>query len=219
MKRRPWAAATILIALVLLGPSLAGCLGSAQATALQHRDAATSRAHAWDPNATLALVLGVEGNLTSAFHDGSWDTDGNATYWHHASSDPHKGDGRTELWLYRYVAADRPHEAYVVVVDQSGKVLRNQTVPRWIEGHALGSWSIDSDQAAQIAANSNGGIAKGTSAASYGVVLVLSGDHDGHAVWTVAGGGRDQNGGGFGIVRIDAVNGTVLSSFGGYRSA
>jgi hypothetical protein len=58
--------AAVALAAVLAAPAFAGCLGSAQASAMDQEGAAEDRARQWDEDAQLALVMGVEGDFAAA---------------------------------------------------------------------------------------------------------------------------------------------------------
>lgn len=230
----------VAIVLMVAAP-MAGCI-TAQATAMQYRDAAHARANEWDSGAELAQIVGVEGQFESAMSSGSFggssgsgsyggygdyggsgdtrvrSSHGDAPYWDRAKDDPRVGDGRAEFWVYSFVAEGRD-ETFIVVVDQDGQVIDNGTEAKE-DDVPIGTWNVDSDRALQIAKDNNEGIRRGTDSDNFGLVMVLDRDPDqDNARWTVVGGGGDASGGGGGVVIIDAVTGEVLSSQGGFSGS
>ncbi len=210
MTRRPWILAIVLVA----GPMLGGCLGTAQATAMEEQPTAEDRAQQWAADAELVAIIGVEGTFPA--YGGHADQE--ASYWSRAAEDDELGDGHCEIWAYRFVSEQRPDQVFTVVVDKDGEVIDTSTGDGG-DDRPIGSYEIDSDEAAEIAFEANQGLAEGTSKEHYGLVLNLAQDDD-HAnpVWTIAGGGGDGTGGGGGVVVIDAATGEILSNHGGYSS-
>lgn len=230
----------ILMVALVAAPALSGCL-TAQATAMQYQDTAHARAQDWDPDAELAGIFGVEGTFGAMFGgvpwmgpspqmSGSMDWDGSGpgasaqsqhgekAYWSRAREDPNVGDGRTEFWIYGFVAEGRS-EAFYVVVDRDGEVLDTGTTARDEDTVPVGQYNVDSDRALQIAKDANQGLEEGLDSENFGLVMGLKRDADqDHARWFVAGGGGDESGGGGGFVVIDAVTGEVLESQGGFGS-
>lgn len=202
---RPLALAALLAAL----PLLAGCVGTAQATAKDSLNPADEAAKAWAADAELARITGAEGAWRAS--------EARAADFARAASDEKVGDGRCEVWAYRYVAASQAR-AYVVVVDRDGRVVRAGEEAKQPGERALGAWRVDSDEALRIAKGASEGLREGTQKESFGVVSTLKLDAAGTPVWTVTGGGGDRTGGGGGVVRLDAANGKVLSAEGGYGS-
>lgn len=199
----------VLLATLVAAPALAGCLGSAQATAMDQRDPADDRAQQWDEDAQLAKIVGLEGNTSSGSGDGY---DGSAAYWEPAREDDSVGDGRIAVWVYVYVSPNEPGKTFVVVV-HDGEI--EQTEEEDEDEQALPEFSVDSDEAAEIAAENNEGIATAKDSENYGFVYHLETNDDGIPTWFVAGGGGDDDGGGGGFVVIDARNGEVLESRSG----
>lgn len=198
---------------------LAGCVGTAQATAMSTRTPADDAAKRWDPNAELVAVVGMEGSWGSSSGNpfGAWTSSGtSASDWSRSSQDGKVGDGRCETWMYRYVSPTKSG-AYVVIVDRDGKVTKEGPDKRKSDDVALGAWQVDSDRALEAAKNANAGLKQGVESANFGFVSILHRDDDyTNAVWLIAGGGGDSTGGGGGMAIVDAVNGAVLSSRGGY---
>ncbi|HEX2022717.1 MAG TPA: hypothetical protein VHH36_08380 [Candidatus Thermoplasmatota archaeon] len=211
--------ALLLVATATL-PLLAGCVGTAQATAMESRSAADEAAARWASDAQLAQVVGVEGSsslasMASAFAS-SWG--GGASDFERAGEDEEVGDGRAEVWAYRYLAASKDR-SLVVVVDRDGAVLRQGEEGRDAREPTLGEWTVDSDRALALAKEANEGLRKGTSSEHFGTVAVLARDPGSpRAWWIVAGGGGSLSGGGGGFVKLDAVSGEVLESQGGFGS-
>lgn len=199
---RPLALVAVLAAL----PLLAGCVGSVQATARDALSPADEAARAWDADARLAQVTGVEGAWSAGAQ--------RASDFTRAGSDEKVGDGRCEVWAYRYVAPDKAR-AYVVVVDRDGAVLREGEDAKHADDRALGAWRVDSDEALRIAKGASAGLREGMQKESFGVVSTLKPGPAGTPVWVITGGGGDSTGGGGGVVRLDATSGQVLAAEGG----
>lgn len=191
---------------------LAGCVGSAQAaSAKQNLAPADEAAKAWDPEARLVQIVGVEGtfaSLAAAFAKASTQD------FAPAGEDETIGDGLAEVWVYRYVAAAKA-KSFVVVLDKEGGVVRKGEEAKRDDDRPLASWVLDSDEAMTLALKANDGLAKGVEGRYFGVVSVLHQESAGNPVWLVAGGGGDLTGGAGGHVVLDAVTGKVLSSEGG----
>lgn len=88
--RRTRRSALFLGLVVLTVPALAGCM-TAQAAAMQYEPAAQDRATAWDPDAELAGIFGVEGAFSSAWMGGF-------TPWSSSSSSSSSGWGSWGSW-------------------------------------------------------------------------------------------------------------------------
>lgn len=204
----------LAFAAILASPALAGCIGTAAASATEVMSAADDAARAWDAEAQLVNVVGIEGTfpaLVAAAFGASSGGD-----WTAAEEDEKVGDGRAELWAFRYVAPGKSR-AYVVVVDKDDNVVRAEESFRR-DDEPLGAWSVDSDDALGIARGANDALAKGVARDEFGVFALLH-HENGRAEWVVAGGGVDDAGAGGGFVRIDANTGDVLESAGGFRDA
>lgn len=204
--------ARLLLALALLtAPGLAGCIQGAQAaTAQQTADPARDRAADWAEDAELASATGMEGR-----HGGQHEAD----YWDRAGDDEEVGDGRCKVWRYVFVADSKPDEAYVVALDDEGEVLEQQTQPRSEDDAALGDWSVDSDEALQIAKEANDDLAEGIDRDNYGLLMELERDSaNENPAWFVAGGGAESGEAAGGYVVLDAVTGDVLETRGGSTS-
>lgn len=227
MPREPLKAWPAILALASL-LVLAGCLGAAQgATARGSLSPADQAAGAWDPGAELARIVGVEGTFGFAWMGGfagAWSGHaawwgGGATHWERSAEDPRVGDGRCEVWVYRYVAPNRD-EAFVVVVDRNGTVVRQGPDEREDDDVPVGEWRIDSDRALAIAKEANQGLREGLGGQRFSVVEVLGREPARErGAWLVAGGGGGPGGGGGGFVLLDAVSGEVLRSEGGFGTA
>ena len=152
-ERRAWIRALLAACVVLA--AVAGCtartdeaLGhfeSASATA----DVALDAARAWHPAAALMSIVGVEPNRPGAGAD-------DAQGFQHltAREDPRVGDGRAQAWMHTFT--NQENASYAVVVSGSGEVLwsgpSGEDDPRRGGAGPLGEWSVDSDEAATIAA-------------------------------------------------------------------
>lgn len=221
MSPTSWRAA-ILGALVLLAaPLLAGCVGTASAaSAKEWQTPADEAAKAWDADATLVNVVGAEGTFPMAlaarffgFDDGAGGED-----WAEAEGDEKVGDGKAELWLYRYVSENK-ETAYAVVVAE-GKVIRAEEDSRHEEDAPLGAWVLDSDAALAAALEANEGLRVGVQGEHYGIGAFLSRmDADSPPRWMIAGMGGGASGGGGGYVLLDAETGEVIESQGGFRQS
>lgn len=199
---------TILLFAALVAPAFAGCVGTAQATANESLQPADAAAKGWDADAQLARIVGVEGQWVVGAPGGGQD-------WSKAADDDSIGDGRAELWMFRYVAPDKT-QAYVVMVDKSGKVVDQAEERRTSEDAPIGAWSLDSDEALSIALKANEGLQQGVEKESFGIVSVLRDDGDG-AQWIIIGGGLSSGAVGGGIVILDAQSGDVITSQGGFQ--
>lgn len=217
MTRPTWRAALALALLLAAAPLLAGCVGTAAASAAELRSEADNAAREWDATAKLAQAIGIEGTFpmmaAMAFAGyGAGTTEGSAS----AQEDEDVGDGKCEAWIYRYVADDKA-DVFVVVVDADGKVVHTETAERTDDDAALGAWNVDSDAAVEKALQANEGLRNGLGQEHFGFVSIL-GQHESaaNAAWLIAGGGGSALGGGGGFVVIDAVTGDVLLSEGGF---
>lgn len=206
----------VALAALVASPVLAGCLGSAQASAMEQKDTADDRAQEWDGEAQLSGIVGLEGNASSWSHAaGHYSGGSDATYWDPNREDDSPGDGQVAVWVYTYVSPNEPGEQFTVVV-RDGEV--QETGVDDSDDEALPDFSVDSDEAAEIARENNQGIAEGQDSDNYGFVYNLDVNGTGVPVWFVGGGGGGDDGGGGGIVVIDARNGDVISSHGGFGS-
>lgn len=212
-------ASLVLAALLLASPALSGCLGTAQATAKDHRSTAEDRASDWAGSPRLIEAIGVEGSFPTSFGASETNADQQADYWSKARDDPDVGDGHAEIWVYRFVSEEMPGTVLTVVVDKDGEVVHTHRADRAGDEAPIGEWEVGSDEAIETAKEANQGLREGTDKEHFGLVMRLAedDDHD-NPVWLIAGGGGDRSGGGGGVVTLDAVTGEVLSSSGGYRS-
>lgn len=218
MRPNEHAPLAILLAMLVAAPAFSGCLGTAQATAGDQASTAEDRASQWSENPRMIQAVGVEGDFGSAFGGYEGDADEEASYWDRAREDPEVGDGRTEIWVYRFLSDQDPDTVFTVVVDKDGEIVATDEESRDEDDDPIGEWNVDSDEAAETAMETNAGLREGTSSENYGMVFVLQEDDDHqNPTWTVVGGGGDASGGG-GVVVIDAVTGEVLSSQGGFGS-
>lgn len=204
----------LALAALLGSPTLAGCIGTAAASATEAKSSADDAARAWDADAQLVNIVGIEGTfplLAAAALGGPTGED-----WSAAKDDKTVGDGLAEVWAFRYVAPSKSR-AYVVVVDRDEEIVRAEESFRR-DDEPLGSWSVDSDDALDIARDANDALANGVARDEFGVFALLH-HENGRAEWVIAGGGGDDLGVGGGFVRIDARTGDVLESAGGYHEA
>lgn len=245
--------AAVALAALVAAPALAGCLGSAQASAMEQQDTAHDRAKEWDADAQLAFVIGIEGDFATMMGGGNWSgsgwggsgsgsgwggswadarrpapthdqegetqQDSSSSYWSRAKEDDSRGDGRAVLWMYLFVSPNKPNTAFKVVVNEEGEIVETSEEDRGGDLAPLGEWSVDSDEAAQIAVENNDGIRSAKNSDHYSFMYMLD-DRDDHPnpVWGIAAAGGDESGGGGGYVEIDAKTGEVLSSEGGSYS-
>jgi hypothetical protein len=220
-----WLRAAVVVSLLAMAPVLAGCIGTAQASAMEYHNEADAAAQRWDAGAQLVQIVGVEGRFPMAsyamgafFGSAGAREDASSSDFERASDDEKVGDGKAEVWLYRYIASGR-NMAYIVVLDREGDILREgeESSARDFPTPIGARWAVDSDAALEIAKAANDGLRKGIDAQNFGIVSVLRHDPGStNAVWMIAGGGGDFNGGGGGFIEIDAANGKVLKSEGGY---
>lgn len=207
----------LVMAVVLASPALAGCLGTAQATAMEHQSTAEDRAQEWADHPRLVEIKGIEGSFPAAFGMGGGFGDTNKDYWDRAREDPTKGDGHAEIWVYRFLSEQDPDTVFEVVVDKDGNIVDTDREPRQSDDEVLGDVEVDSDEAIETAKDASEGLDEGTSKDTYGLAMMLSKkDQHENPVWMIAGGGGDSSGGGGGYAIIDAVTGEVLEAGGGF---
>lgn len=207
----------LALALAMASSALAGCLGTAGATAMQHKSTAQEEAQAWSKEARLVKVVGVEGlfNATPGFASSALAPQ--APWWDRAASDPDPGNGFAEVWVYRFVDPGADGLVFTVVVDASGDIVAAEEDEASSQATPLGTWSVDSDEALGIALEVNRGLREASGTAHFGLVSILEHDADREGpVWRIAGGGGDEDGGGGGHVLLDAVTGQVIESQGGF---
>lgn len=196
-----------------VGLFLPACDRADGASAMTHRDKAIAEAKEWDQEAELAQVIGIEGQnwaeLVEGISGGIQDAGVSRS-----ADDTDIGDGRSEIWIYRFVSAET-RDAYTVGLDEGGEVLFQEPDQGDELDLPVGEWTIDSVEAAEIAMERNPHLLRGSGAENAGIVLILGRDSvGGNATWLVAGGGGDSRGGGGGEVIVDAVTGDVLQSHG-----
>lgn len=216
---------SMVLSLVATAFALSGCIGTAAATAVEAQKAAQSKAQAWNPNAQLAGIMGIEGTFNMGWMAGymmSMSTQGDhaSASAHFEASDEDKkvGDGRCLVWAYRWVAPGVP--GYYMVVEKEKKVVFEGYVENPSDAAVpLGDFKVDSDDALRIAKEANEGFRRGVESEHFGLVERLNKDagHE-HPEWIVAGGGGSSQGAGGGMVRIDAVTGLVLENQGGFMT-
>lgn len=198
----------ILATLLLLAPALSGCTASAAplASAKELEPDAEERALDWAADARLVAIVGIEGEYRGDHRD---DVHDDAT---HEAADDARMDGRLERWMYRYVS-DQQNASYLVIMDENGTVVHEGEVA-WDGGHAIGDYAVDSDEAIDIARETNQGFAAGLEGDKRGVFLRLHQDEpDENPRWTLIGGSADGEWSA-GIVVVDAVTGEVHFELG-----
>lgn len=202
--------------LLLALPVVSGCLGSAQAAAGDHRAEATELARQWDPEASLVGVVGLEGQGWPAhLLPDSARSDGEASHWDGAEADRSVGDGRAVVWAYRFVSQADPSQLHVIVLNDEGDLLKAYDRPWARELRPLEDWSVSSEEAAEIARETNDGVQRALDSQDHAMILSLAHPRDRQAaVWFVAGGGGDDQGAGGGLVILDAATGEVLENHG-----
>lgn len=221
-----------LVAMVLLGAALlSGCLESSpQLTAMQARDEAASTAAAWDADAQLVFIVGLEGRATNDYlrdflgnqlfsemgFEGFEETDADGTpHWERMESDTDPGNGRAELWLLHYKSPSQDGEL-VLLLDRDGNVLdrMNQTDP--LEGQSVENFTVDSDEAVATAMTASDQLRETRESRNVfiGSALLYDPSHGG-PVWTVTAIGGDLSGISGGVVQLDAITGDVIYTDGG----
>lgn len=220
MTRSPWRAAFAAAFLLVSASVLAGCVGTAAASAAELRTDADDAARAWSADAQLAQAVGIEGTfpmamMLAAMGAGGVDSGSESA----AKEDEKVGDGLCQAWVYRYVSATKPDEAFVVIVGSDGDILQQSAEARGEDDEPLGQWTLDSDAAVEKALAVNEGLRTGLGSERYGFASIL-GQHEGAPgpAWLIVGGGGSSAGGGGGFVLIDAVNGVVLANEGGAKT-
>lgn len=129
--------------------TLAGCLAPSELlgaesakteiTALENKDLADSAAKAWNPQAQIVGVFGLE--LSQAAPTDEWPLD------------PEAGNGKSPAWVYVYLG-EAGARAFRVTAD--GRVTAENDTYDAAEAaqtaKPLGEWTIDSDRAVEVAA-------------------------------------------------------------------
>jgi hypothetical protein len=213
----------LLAAVAIASTALAGCfLGSAAAgTAKAEESTATDHAKdEWASDAQLVAVIGFEGQSDGeAGFDFPADDEKAAQFFAKANQDDNVGDGKAEVWAYAYMAGSKSDQVYVVFVERDGTVLGADEYPAedMDDLRPIGEYEVNSDEALRIAKEEDEGLRNGLESGNYGVVMGLaypaSDDFETqNAVWFVAGGGGDMEGGDGGFVVLDAVTGAVIFS-------
>lgn len=208
--------ATILLAFLLAGPALAGCLedqaagaGAAGATALDLRPTAEDRARAWSSDARLSQATTHEGRQ-AGFYAGDEARPQDEPYWER-NVDDEAVDGRAEVWQFEFVSASRNGTVLQVVVDADEAVVSTSTENRRPEDAPLPDEVLDSDEGLEAAKEGHEDLRAGVEGSNATVSLTLE-HEDGQEgpVWDAAGGGDD----GGGRVLVHAVTGEVLEAGG-----
>lgn len=161
-----------LVAVSLLVALLAGCVGGGGATALGLRGIADDAANAWDAEAQLVTVAGIEANITippaaraalqqAAKEDARADPQALVALL----SDARVGDGVAPGWIYAYFS---PKGVYGVIVGADRQILFAEQVANATDldgaaeeiaqfnlDAAFDAWNVDSDTAAANVAAAN----------------------------------------------------------------
>lgn len=217
--------------LVLAGAVLAGCLdASPQLTAMQAQDEAAAAADAWDVDAELVFIVGLEGRATNNHlrdflgsqlfaemgFEGFEETDGEGTpHWERMESDRDPGNGKAELWLLHYTAAGQDEEL-VLLLDRDGNELDRMNHTGSPGGGSVENFTVDSDAAVATAMDESAELreTRESSNVFIGSALVFDPSHGG-PVWTITAIGGDLDGIRGGVVQLDAVSGEVIYRDGG----
>lgn len=188
--------AALTLMLVLAGAS--GCLGeTATQSARPLLEAAQNAAAAWQSDAVLVAVAGIENdNGTEAVADSSRrDAVAKARLGH---DDPAPGDGLAPAWSFEFQSA-QANRSFVVVVGADGQVLASAPYPPErspANPLPLEAWAIDSAQAWQQAPAS---LRNGTLNYAGSWLMAPPGGRPVWQIWTSAG-----------KAYVDAKDGTVL---------
>lgn len=188
---RPTAVPAFAFALLLV--PAAGCLSEdppAPATAGQLRPQAQERAEAWNADARLQGVVGVEGNVSRLLASDALNDVPDLP-----GEDDALADGRAPAWAFAYRAGGN---GFGVVVAKDGTVV--DTWNRQPEGNAVDRWSVDSDNALQAARNVSEGDGRPV------LVALVAGDV-GSPFWAVVTNDSRE--------RVDAVSGDHRGTFAG----
>ncbi len=200
----------VLIA-IALALTLSGCTASAfpQSTAEEVKPSADQHAASWASDARLVAIAGIEGSWSGQYGDYGFGFDGHED---RAVSDT-KTDGRSELWVFRYISLTK-QMTYNVVVDANGKLLGSEEDEIEDDDVPLGSYSVESDEAVRIAMDHSQELAESQSRSNHGSVSVLGQDADSGPIWAIVGGAPDSQKGYIGgVVILDARSGQVLFSY------
>lgn len=212
--RRTIQGAAMLVALALAASMMAGCL-TAQATAQSLQPAADAKAQSWDRSARLVVITGMEGGNAELIGQAAAMGGAEGDHWSRAQDDPEPGNGRAELWVYTYRNDDG--EYLVVVVDRDRQILDELELPAFMDFPAIGHYQVDSDRAMQIAMKEHEGLRDARDGDGFGVMSTLvRPDVDDNPLWVIMGGYGSMPSGGGGMVILDALNGEVKASMGGW---
>jgi len=214
-----------LLALALAVPLLSGCSGAGGSTAKDALPAASDSAHSWSSDAVLVSVGSTEitpaelANQTAEVEaQAKNETDepfspADTVALFHAlvgDGDARPGDGRAPAWGYLFLS---PKGIHVVVSD--GGVQFAKDVPLPALPRELGSfpsigdnWSVDSDQAAQIAMG-NSTLYDAIVAHPGAQGSASLGDRDGTLAWSLF----VSNETAYAHVTVDAATGEVLEVY------
>ncbi|MHB8632872.1 MAG: FHA domain-containing protein [Thermoplasmatota archaeon] len=194
---------------LLVGALFAGCVGGSHfVTARANLPVADRAAHAWNPNAKLGAIFGIEAHNLSRYRELAGNESLNSLAA--VQSDPSAGDGLASGWVYVYGAGNA---SYAVSVSAAGSVLANKT-ERYgpLEPIQPALWHLDSDQAAQRAANANTTFRTlQGSAQADGFSMLAQGDNrtiHGHPFWVLF--VQADRGNESAVMTVDADNGDTF---------
>ncbi len=215
---------------LLLATALAGCLGPAQVTASEAQASADPAAARWDPDARLIFAAGLEGRVDNemlrdmlrsgaGFEDMGFETlsetdDDGEPYWDRIEEDGQPGNGKLELWVFHYAAADSESEL-VLLVDRDGEVLIEEERAGSSFDEPVGDYQVDSDRAMRTAKRTSLELRQVLDASNMivGSGLLVDPTHGG-PVWTISGFGGDMRSVQGAVVQIDAMTGDVIHEEG-----
>lgn len=160
----------IVVLLIVAALGAAGCIGTveAQSSTMELREKADEQAAAWDEDAQLVGVFGLE----MAQPEGPEDDDGNESSANGTAeaedaeadeeqdpfdqvartADEELKDGQAPAWLYSYQAGNR---SYHVAIAANGTILAEETERDDDRETPIEDWEVDSDEAADVVAENN----------------------------------------------------------------
>lgn len=181
--------------LVVVGLVLSGCAGPGGASGLNAIADAAAVAQAWNPEARLVQILGIEsvdGKVMSVPGYPELDAIQTALV---PSRDSVPGDGKAPAWLYRYQSDDA---ALLVVFAADGGKRLEQEVAYGASFGPLGVAEVDSTRAAGVAM-ANRTFAE---ASASGTAMQLIATRSGTTAWQLVAGTA--------IVYVDATTATII---------
>ncbi|MEA3203411.1 MAG: hypothetical protein QOI63_1086 [Thermoplasmata archaeon] len=209
--------ALVLTALFLLAP-LAGCLGGGTATANDLTPRARALAQAWQPDATLQAVAGVELKelppvAKAALAQASAGDDSSPELQLMQFHDGNVGDGRAAAWMFGFRSGA---QALLLVLDAGGREVARHVTATGSDGEqSLGEVAIDSDQAMDLAAKENGTFARAREHAFVATLALVPTPAGPFWMLMLAGGfgslGDSDARGDSAFAMVDATSGNVTS--------